>query len=149
MGRTRHFRRRMAMAGQAVRAAIVVRTSGGQRTPMNREQVASRLPALPRFVPVVIEKWYKSHSKTFAEGAKRSTRPGTVPGACAPPKWIYEIGAKNAFQKKAAPKGGLKIQIKYFYLFATAYGQETKSTQANQRQRSRFRSRHEFDTIKG
>ena len=38
IGRARH----------SVRAAIVVRTNGGQRT-----------AALPRFVPVVIEKWHK------------------------------------------------------------------------------------------
>jgi len=54
MGGARHFRLRFATARQAVRAAIGVRTSGRQRTPMNREPAA----ALPRFVPVVIEKWY-------------------------------------------------------------------------------------------
>ena len=35
-GRARHFRRRLAMAGQAVRAVRCV----GQRTPMNRERAA-------------------------------------------------------------------------------------------------------------
>jgi len=38
MGGARHFRRRMAMARQAVRAAIVVHTSGGQRTPINSDK---------------------------------------------------------------------------------------------------------------
>jgi hypothetical protein len=39
-GRARHFRLRNVTAGQAVRAVPGWRTSGGQRTPMNRERAA-------------------------------------------------------------------------------------------------------------